>query len=87
MYVAPPKIPALVTKFERMLYRKSGLHPDVIDPKSRATYFETHEDSTVEDESHEETQQPLRYAERLEALNIANIVSWEWQELWHGGYY
>ena len=29
-------------------------------------------------------QQPLRYAERLEALHIAHIASYEWQELWQG---
>jgi hypothetical protein len=71
--------PDFVSKFERMLDRKPGLRPDVVwslDPIPRATYFETREDLTVEYESHEETQQPLRYAERLEALHIAHVVSY-----------
>jgi hypothetical protein len=80
--------PDFVAKFERMLDRKPGLRPDVaclLDPEPRAAYFETREDSTIEDESHEEMQQPLRYAEQLEALHIAHVVSYEWQTLWHGG--
>jgi hypothetical protein len=75
--------PDFVTKFERMLDRKPGLRPDVVRSLNLvATYFETREDSTVEDESHEETQQPLRYAEEFEALHIADVVSYEWQTLW-----
>jgi len=82
--------PDFVTKFERMLDRKPGLRSHVaclLDPEPRATYYETREDSIVEGESHEETQQPLRYAERLEALHIAHVVSYEWQTLWRGGWY
>ena len=70
-----------------MLDRKPGLRPDVVcslDPVLRAAYFETREDSTIEDESHKEAQQPLRYAERLEALHIAHLVSYERQTLWQG---
>lgn len=80
-------IPAFVTMFEQMLESRPGLHPDVpsaLDPESRATFFETREDSTI-DESHEEMQQPLRYAEKLEALHIANVASYGWQQLWQEG--
>jgi hypothetical protein len=75
-------------EFEQMLDRKPGLRPDVVcslNPIPGATYFETREDSIVKYESHKETQQPLRYAERLEALHIACVVSYEWQKLWRGG--
>ena len=75
--------PNFVTEFERMLDRKPGLRLDVgcfLDSRSRAAYFESREDSTVEDESHGETNRPLRYAERLEALHVAHIASYEWQQ-------
>jgi hypothetical protein len=77
----PITAPNFVTEFERMLDRKPGLRLDVgcfLDSRSRAAYFESHEDSTVEDESHEEANRPLRYAERLEALHVAHIASYEW---------
>jgi hypothetical protein len=80
--------PDFVAKFERILDRKPGLRSGVVcslDPESRAAYFETREDLIVEDESHEEMQQPLRYADRCEALHIAHVVSYEWQTFWHGG--
>ena len=74
-------VPDFVTNFERMLDRKPGLRPDVgciLDSQSRAAYFELSEDSIVEDKS-------LRYAEQLEALHIAHIVSYDWQNLWGWG--
>ena len=81
-------VPDFVTKFERMLDRKPGLLRDVpcsLDLKDRTTYFEAREVSTIEDESHEETQQPLRDANQLEALHIAHVASYEWETLWRGG--
>jgi hypothetical protein len=69
-----------------MLDKKPGLRPDVpcfLDPPTWAAYFELREDSTVKDESHEETQQPLRYAEQLEALHIAHIALYDWENLWN----
>ena len=82
-------IPDFVTNFERMLDTKPGLRPDIplsLSPPTWAAYFELREDSTVRDEPCEETQQPqpLRYAEKLEALHIASVVSFDWEELWNG---
>jgi hypothetical protein len=79
--------PDFVTNFERMLDRRPGLRPEMpccLDSQSRAAYFELREGLAVEDESHEETQQPLRYVELLEALHIGQLVSYEWQKLWQG---
>ena len=74
--------PDFVKKFEQMLDRKPGLRPEAVRSVNlAATYFETREDSTVEDESHE----PLRYADELEALHIAHVASYEWQTLWRAG--
>jgi len=78
--------PDFVTKFEQMLDRKPGLSGEAVRfVNLAATYFETREDSTVEDESHEETPQPLRYADKLEALHIAHVASYKWQILWRAG--
>jgi hypothetical protein len=75
--------PDFVTKFEQMLDRKPGLCRDAVRLVNlAATYFDTREDSTVEVESHEDTQQPLRLADELEAVHIAHVVSHRWQKLW-----
>jgi hypothetical protein len=77
--------PDFVTNFERMLDTKPGLRPGIpcsLDTRSRAVYFELREDSTVEDESYEEAQQPLRYADKLEVLHITYIASYDWEILW-----
>jgi hypothetical protein len=77
--------PNFVTEFEGMLDRKPGLRLDVgcfLDSRSQAAYFDSPEDSTVGDESHEETNRALSYAERLEVLHVAHIASYEWQNFW-----
>jgi hypothetical protein len=47
------------------------------DSRSWAAYFRPREDSTAEDESHEERKQLWRYAERLEMIHIADIAGEE----------